>query len=523
MKKIFILHLALVLNVLLSSESLVAAIEENAPSELKAFAESDFDSIHTQSLKTHAVPVKILITSLILEGRAQKWIAQDSLDYKEVFKRAGLYYPENVIFNSQIYKWKSDILPAGLVQKEMDFGINANIKMANLSCMACHSTRSYDQNGNRTQNLLIGSPSDSFNPEIYVGTIYQGMKKVNKDWKQSMNIVKRLFPETKIKENFLLNTFIRSQVNSYVKTHAAIDRGTPFHNGGPGLTNGVASLKNVLKLDINEGSASGYTSIPSLGDRGFRTSLLADGVYSIAHKDESRTIKTANNETLKDAATIAALFTIPTMGQTQKRSLKNVDTVVKILVPILKSYKTPAYPWKINSERAINGFKIYNTSCLQCHGEYQWNGGNKSQLISFPNKLIAQEDMNSDPERWKAISPSLVKNLEESVWNDLVKINQNQGYIAPILEGLWATAPYMHNGSVPSLWHFLRPDMRPDAFIVGNQAFDTIKIGSIGLKSLGSEIYDTSVKGRSNNGHERELENLSEDDKDDLLEYLKTL
>ena len=523
MKKKFILHLALALNGLLSIDISYARIEDNAPNELKALTQSDFDSIHSQSLKTHAVPVKILIASLILEGRAQKWISQDSLDYKEVFKKAGLHYPDNVIFNSQIYKWKNEVLPAGLVQKEMDFGINANIQMANLSCIACHSTRAYDQDGSRTQNLIIGAPSDSFNPEIYVEAIYHGMKKVSNNWKYSMNIVKKVFPDTKLKEKLILNTFIKFQLRSYLKNQATINRGTPFLNGGPGLTNGVASLKNVLKLDVNEGSAAGYTSIPSIGDRGFRASLLADGVYSIADKDESRTIEHVSNETLEDAATITALFTIPTMGQTQNRSFKNIDMVIKNVAPILHNYKTPSYPWKINTEEASIGYKIYNNSCLQCHGEYSWDGGNKSKLVSFPNKLIPQNEMNSDPERWKAISLSLVKKLEGSIWNNLIKINQNQGYIAPVLEGLWASAPYMHNGSVPTLWHFLRPEQRPNSFQVGNQNFDRIKVGGLGTANFGSEIYDTSLLGRSKKGHEKEFENLSDEDKNNLLEFLKTL
>ncbi len=523
MKKTFILHLALVLNGLFLSNSALAELSDSAPRELKAFAESDFDSIHMQSLKTHALPVKILLTALVLEGRAQKWIAEDSYDYKEVFKRSGLTYPQNVVFNSKVYAWKPGVLPAGIIQKDMDFGINANIKVANLSCMACHSGSEYDSQGKKTQNLVIGVPSDSFNPEVYVSSIYQGMKRVTMDWDKSFAIINKLFPETKIKEKILLKTFIRSQVNAYVKKHAAIDRGTPFLNGGPGLTNGVASLKNVLNLNTNEGSAFGYTSIPSIGDRGFRSSLLYDGVYSTAHKNESRTITKVTEERLTDTSTIVALFTIPTMGQTQKRALKNVEMVVSTLNPILREFKTPAFPGSLDAEKARRGFAVYNNSCLECHGEYQWNGGKKSTLISFPNKLIQQEEMNSDANRWMAISPALVKNLEESVWKDIVQVNQNQGYIAPILEGLWASAPYMHNGSVPTLWHFMRPETRPTQFAVGGQNLDLNKVGSLGNKAIGSEIYDTRTEGRDNRGHEKEFENLSEEDKDDLLEYLKTL
>ncbi len=523
MKKIFILPLALVLNGLFLSHNAHAILPQVAPSELKAFMDSDFDSIHSEALKTHAVPLKILLPALILEGRSQGWIASDSYDYQAVFKRAGLTYPDNVIFNSKIYAWKSNILPAGLVQKEMNFGIGAKVKMANLSCVACHSGSEYDQRGVKLNNLILGAPSDSFNPEVYVGSIYQGMKKVSQNWELTYKMIDHLFPETKIREKLLLKTFIRMQVNSYVKKHSALDRGTPFNNGGPGLTNGVASLKNVLGLDTAEGSDTGFTSIPSLGDRGFRSSLLYDGVYSIANKDNIRAITNVTNAELKDAATIVTLFTIPTMGQTQKRALKNIDRVVQIVSPILKNYKTPEYPGTIDGEAASRGMDVYNHKCMQCHGEYKWDGGKKSKLVTFPNALVPQSEMNSDPQRWMAMNPTLINNLENSVWRDLVQINQNRGYIAPILEGLWASAPYMHNGSVPTLWNFLRPESRPAKFIVGNQNLDLEKVGSKGVQNSGSEIYDTSLSGRSNQGHEREFERISESEKDDLLEFLKTL
>ena len=203
--------------------------------------------------------------------------------------------------------------------------------------------------------------------------------------------------------------------------------------------------------------------------------------------------------------------------------MKNIDNVVKLIGPILKDYKTAAFPGNINRETATRGFEIYKTNCLQCHGEYKWDGGKKSQLVSFPNKLIPEDDINSDPNRWLAVSDSLVLKMGQLSWNKTINVNQTHGYVAPILEGLWASAPYMHNGSVPSLWLFMRPEKRPKQFIVGNQSLDMQKVGIESKANLVSEIYDTSIVGRSNTGHESEFENLSETDKDDLLEYLKTL
>ena len=373
MKAKSILHLGLILTGLFSSNLTFASFGADAPESLRYFVESDFDSIHIEALRTNAVPVKVLIPALILEGRSRGWIAADSFDYKAVFKRAGLLYPEKVIFNSKAYAWKNELLPIGLVQRGLGFGINANIKFANLSCVACHSGSEYDQNGKKTGAQVIGAPSDTFNPEVYVTLLYEGMKKVSQDWKLATSIMNKVIPEGNLRERILIQTFLRSQIKSYIKKHESIGRGTPFINGGPGLTNGVASLKNVLGLDTLSGSGSGFTSIPSLGDRGFKTSLLYDGIYSTSNQEAFREVREVTDERIKEVATIAALFTVPTMGQTPDRAIKNVDTVVKLLGPILKEYKTATFPGNIDKTIAARGFEIYKDSCMQWRKEVSIN------------------------------------------------------------------------------------------------------------------------------------------------------
>ena len=116
-------------------------------------------------------------------------------------------------------------------------------------------------------------------------------------------------------------------------------------------------------------------------------------------------------------------------------------------------------------------------------------------------------------------------------------------YKARSLNGIWATAPYLHNGSVPTLYDLLLPkksdgdpedgEYRPDRFEVGSREFDP---GKVGFKSSGYEgsTFDTSLKGNSNAGHEyttgktaqlngKILKPLTKEERLDLLEYLKTL
>ncbi len=126
--------------------------------------------------------------------------------------------------------------------------------------------------------------------------------------------------------------------------------------------------------------------------------------------------------------------------------------------------------------------------------------------------------------------------------------NSLLSYKARSLNGIWATAPYLHNGSVPTLYDLLLPadcdtaasdnECRAKSFFVGSRAFDPAKVG-IKYEGLtqtdGLTLFDTSLDGNSNRGHEysagktRQLDGvtilppLSRDQRLQLLEYLKTL
>ncbi|MGD8570606.1 MAG: di-heme-cytochrome C peroxidase, partial [Gammaproteobacteria bacterium] len=96
-------------------------------------------------------------------------------------------------------------------------------------------------------------------------------------------------------------------------------------------------------------------------------------------------------------------------------------------------------------------------------------------------------------------------------------------YRATPLEGVWATAPYLHNGSVQNLYELLLPATeRQRAFYVGSRRFDTEKVGFESEDRHKAFLLDTTLPGNSNFGHEYGI-TLSEEEKMDLIEFLKTL
>jgi hypothetical protein len=93
------------------------------------------------------------------------------------------------------------------------------------------------------------------------------------------------------------------------------------------------------------------------------------------------------------------------------------------------------------------------------------------------------------------------------------------------LQGVWATAPYLHNGSVPSLWEMLLPpEQRSKTFYVGSREFDPKKVGYETAKSdSNSFLFDTSVAGNTNTGHDYGNAGLADADRQALVEYMKSL
>lgn len=98
-------------------------------------------------------------------------------------------------------------------------------------------------------------------------------------------------------------------------------------------------------------------------------------------------------------------------------------------------------------------------------------------------------------------------------------------YKARPLTGIWATAPYLHNGSVPTLYDLLLPpNQRPKSFYTGSTIFDPKKVGFITDEDAVNQFpYDTSLPGNLNSGHDYGATSFYDDDRWALIEYMKTL
>ncbi len=144
--------------------------------------------------------------------------------------------------------------------------------------------------------------------------------------------------------------------------------------------------------------------------------------------------------------------------------------------------------------------------------------------------------MGSDPARAAAFTTDLTRYASTGGYDAVMDARPTGEYAAPLLSGLWATAPYMHNGSVPTLAQFLLLGPRSDRFLVGGHRLDFRSVGVAGQDRDGVRVYpagyrpwstpalyDTRLPGRSNRGHEAQVEGLTVAERWDLIEYLKGL
>jgi mono/diheme cytochrome c family protein len=195
----------------------------------------------------------------------------------------------------------------------------------------------------------------------------------------------------------------------------------------------------------------------------------------------------------------------------------------------LESLQSPSYPFQIDRKLAGQGEVVFNQNCAECHGRY-------GAEPSYPNKIVAIEEVDTDPVRLNALSPEHRAAYGASWFGHFGQhevVKDPGGYVAPPLDGIWASAPYFHNGSVPSLWHVLHPSSRPAVWLRSEDGYDREKAGLevTTLERIPATVttgrerrryFDTSAFGKSAQGH-LFPDALDEAEKRAVLEYLKTL
>jgi hypothetical protein len=525
------------------SSGMEAMGETSVPPEamgMLRFVHDDFGGLSGATLETNALPYKVVATALLMDEEARTGARLGRDDLPRLFRRYGFLYPERIGNWSGLPQPRFE-RPMGMVTGMVKGPTPAvRIDAATLGCASCHAGTTYDARGIPTGEAWLGLPNSSLHVEGYTQAVYRGMKRGAGDTDALARRAAELFPEMGARERFTLRRFILPRVRKRMAALAeGVDAPTPFPNGGAGLTNGVASLKLQMRLlaGTTMHPETGFTSIPELGGRGMRSSLLYDGTFAPASGPRFAVRSgPATAAHLDSLASIVAFFTVPSMGMSPDEAEQAIPEVRQVMGWLDASYAPPRFPGPVDEAAARAGSAVFAARCAGCHGVYD-DATRPRRLVAFPNRLVPQDSMGTDATRWRAIDDRLLASLARTAYARHVAPRRTGGYVAPILSGLWATAPYLHNGSVPTLWQLMTPAERPARFLVGGHRLDYAALGIAGAPDAEGiyrypqgyvpwsepELYDTRMPGRGNTGHERPFAGLADVEKRALLEYLKGL
>ena len=196
----------------------------------------------------------------------------------------------------------------------------------------------------------------------------------------------------------------------------------------------------------------------------------------------------------------------------------------------ISSIEPPRYPFPIDAALAEKGRISFESACTRCHGTYGKDG-------QYPNKLVELAEVKTDP-LLAAGSGQFAKVyvdwFKSSFFGDIARFEPQEAYVAPPLDGIWATAPFLHNGSIPTIAALLDSKSRPtywtrsfvskdyDPSALGWQ-YTTVDHGKDGsASSTDKKLYDTTRPGYDNGGHTFG-DALTAGDRLAVIEYLKTL
>ncbi len=203
---------------------------------------------------------------------------------------------------------------------------------------------------------------------------------------------------------------------------------------------------------------------------------------------------------------------------------RETDADAPDILAYLRTLTPPPYPFPIDTALLPRGESLYGAHCAGCHGT----------PTEFPNLVIGLDEVGTDPalalEAYEE-SDRFIDWHQRSFFGEVSQMTPARGYLAPPLDGLWATAPYFHNGSVPTLAAVIDPSRRPRYWtrdFADTSALDRDAVGwrhqalDAPPSSPNPRVYDTTRVGYGNGGHGYG-EQLGAGDRQALLEYLKTL
>ena len=376
--------------------------------------------------------------------------------------------------------------------------VEAQTALVGLNCATCH-VGTVRESPTAPRQIVLGMPAHQLDlqgyanfltacandPRFEAGTLIEAIRKQDPSFSWFQSLLYRFFVIKRTRDGILE----RAKINAW------FDARPPQ---GPGRVDTFNPYKQIFGFDLQADTSVGTADLPPLFNQRPRQGLWL-------HWD-------GNNDRVDERNKSAAIGAGATEESLDVPSLNRIAQWTLDLKP-------PAYPaGRIDQARVEPGRRVFQTACASCHA---FDGARVGQVTPLA-------EIGTDPERLNSFTAALAERMNTigtgRPWK-FTRFRKTDGYANMPLDGVWLRAPYLHNGSVPTLRALLFPDERPAVF---HRGYDVYDWGRVGFESEGPDAekngvrFDTTLRGNGNAGHMygRDLPAAA---REALIEFLKTL
>jgi hypothetical protein len=376
-------------------------------------------------------------------------------------------------------------LPVGLAQKTIGF------PRVSFNCATCH--HGTVRTAPDAEPIVIpGMPPSRLDFQRHVHFLFDCLGSDRFTADTAIPAIERLHPLSFL-ERLFYRYLIIPKTKQYIATLSAENswhRSRP--NPGPGRYDAMNTLRKYFGAEPNADQEIGVADLPP--------------IWHEAAQAKGNGMWDGSSRNLSERNLIAALLAGATPSTIDRAEMSWIETWLSTL-------PAPKFPFPIDEPLAAHGHRVYEAECARCHG------GRVGELSPFA-------EIGTDQARANTMNAEAIALLAKFDKGHLTfrHFTDTHDYRIPSLEGTWASAPYLHNGSVPSMRALLAPPAeRPKSFYRGYDVYDPKDLGFITTGAEASKhgvLLDTAFKGNGNLGHDYGTQ-LDEDSKNALIEFLK--
>jgi mono/diheme cytochrome c family protein len=380
-------------------------------------------------------------------------------------------------------------LPIGITNRTL------GVPRAGLNCATCH-TGTVRETPDSERMIIVGGPAHQLRLQEYARFLIDcvgSSEFATDDVMREIEARHDLGPIEGLIYRYVVVPQTRTEIAKLQTRLAWADRQPDF---GPGRVDAINPIRMDFQMDVAGDDRLGTVDFPSLWDQRARVGHLLqwDGL----------------NDSTWERNVAAAIVGGAT---TETIDTEELQWTTEFLLDL----KSPAYPFPIDEALAARGAPVFEAQCARCHDASGTQVG----------RTTALDRIGTDPHRHEIFDEEVTRRFNligEGYWWQIRGYRRGLGYQNALLDGIWARAPYLHNGSVPNLRELLeRPENRSAVFYHGYDVYDQVNLGFVTQGPDAEQKgfrYDTTGRGNSNAGHLFGTD-LPDADKLALIEYLK--